>query len=502
MAIVPPSREAIIGPDNFSAINQQYLEARIISPNRQARSILASEVHPFIPNASAQVREKMLRSLGIESIDQLYKDIPDEVRLKRPLNVQGFYPEQEVRTRIEQLLSRNKSATDYNMFLGAGVYNHYIPAAVKAIMSRTEFQTSYTPYQAEISQGLLQALFEFESMIRDLTGVDAVNSSLYDGSTALGEAARMAVRATGRYKILAPRSIHPDKLSVLENYAHPVGVELETYGYNPETGSANLDDLKSKLTHQTAAVICEIPSFFGLLDPNISEIPNLCHERGALSIVGFDPISLGGLKPPGEYGADIVVAEGQSIATEMNFGGPGLGIIGCKGEGLLRQMPGRLIGMTTTLDNKSRAFSMVLQTREQHIRREKATSNICTNEALLGIGAAAYLSLLGPKGLLQLFETIMTKTHYAIERLREIPGTSIPRFSGVHYQEFVITFEKLGQSLAKINQGLLAAGVHGGKSLVKDFPELGESSLFCVSEMHSKESLDTLAESVRKLAGH
>ncbi len=331
----------------------------------------------------------MLKSIGIENIEQLYSDIPKEVRLNRPLKVEGFYSEQEVRARIEQLLQQNKSAADHNIFLGAGIYNHYIPAAVKTIMARTEFQTSYTPYQPEISQGLLQALFEFESMIRDLTAVDAVNSSLYDGSTALGEAARMAVRVTGRYRILVPRNIHPDKLSVLQNYTEPVGIAIDTFGYDEETGGINVEDLKSKLTVETAAVLCEVPSFFGILDPNAVEVPSLCHEKGALSIIGFDPISLGGLKPPGEYGADIVVAEGQSISSEMNFGGPGLGIIGCKGENLLRQMPGRLIGMTTTMDGKDRAFSMVLQTREQHIRRERATSNICTNEALLGIGTCS-----------------------------------------------------------------------------------------------------------------
>src|SRR4029077_16132511 len=253
----------------------------------------------------------------------------------------------------------NKSAAEYNIFLGAGIYNHYIPAAVKTIMSRTEFQTSYTPYEAEISQGLLQALFEFESMIRDLTAVDAVNSSLYDGSTALGEAARMAVRGTGKYKILVPTKLHPDKLSVLRIYTEPVGIMIETYGYDSETGYLNIDDLKSKLSVETAAVLCEVPSFFGILDPNATDVPSLCHEKGALSIIGFDPISLGGLKPPGDYGADIVVAEGQSISSEMNFGGPGLGILGCRGDNLLRQMPGRLIGMTTTIDGKDRAFSMV-----------------------------------------------------------------------------------------------------------------------------------------------
>src|SRR5213596_2606861 len=434
-----------------------------------------SKSHPFIPNTSQELRKKMLEAIGVATIDELYSDIPREVLLNRPLKVDGFYPEQEVRSRIEQLLNKNKSAADYDMFLGAGIYNHYIPAAVKTIMARTEFQTSYTPYQPEISQGLLQTLFEFESMIRDLTGVEAVNSSLYDGSTALGEAARMAVRVTSRYKILVPRSLHPDKLSVLRNYMEPVGIRIET-----------------------AAVLCEVPSFFGILDPNAVSVPSLCHEKGALSIIGFDPISLGGLKPPGDYGADIVVAEGQSISSEMNFGGPGLGIIGCKGENLLRQMPGRLIGVTTTMDGKNRAFSMVLQTREQHIRREKATSNICTNEALLGVGAAAYLSLLGPRGLSQLFETILVKTNHAIKRLHELPGTLIPRFTGQHYQEFVVTLENPRHTIAKMNQDLLAAGIHGGKSLVNDFPELGQSSLMCVTETHRPEAIDKLRATMEK----
>jgi glycine dehydrogenase subunit 1 len=481
----------------MNSVSKEGLSVQLL----HARPILDSESHPFIPNASREVREKMLGSLGIESIEQLYSDIPKEVRLNRPLKVEGFYPEQEVRSRIDQLLQQNKSAADYDIFLGAGIYNHYIPAAVKTIMGRTEFQTSYTPYQAEISQGLLQALFEFESMIRDLTAVDAVNSSLYDGSTALGEAARMAVRVTGRYKVLVPRNIHPDKLSVLRNYTEPVGIRIETFGYDKETGYIDIDDLKSRLNNETAAVLCEVPSFFGILDPNATDVPSLSQEKGALSIIGFDPISLGGLKPPGEYGADIVVAEGQSISSEMNFGGPGLGIIGCKGENLLRQMPGRLIGMTTTIDGKDKAFSMVLQTREQHIRREKATSNICTNEALLGIGAAAYLSLLGPKGLSQLFETIMVKTNYAIKRLQDLPDALVPRFSGPHYQEFVMTFKSAKQTIAKVNHDLLSAGIHGGKSLVKEFPELGQSSLMCVTEMHSTETLDKLAGTVKKLVG-
>jgi glycine dehydrogenase subunit 1 len=336
-------------------------------------------------------------------------------------------------------------------------------------------------------------------MIADLTQMDAVNSSLYDGSTALGEAARMACRATGRKKILVPHSLHPAKFSVLKNYAEPAGIGLETFMYDKETGGLDSADLQSKVDRDTAAVYCEVPSFFGILDPEVVNVPSICHMKGALSIVGFDPVSLGGLKPPGEYGSDIVIAEGQSISAEMNFGGPALGIIGCRGENLIRQLPGRLIGMTTTLDGKERAFSMVLQTREQHIRREKATSNICTNEALFAIGAAAYLSLLGPQGLRQLFESILVKTNYAIKMVGEVPGVVAPRFTSAHYQEFVVSFKGAKGTLARLNKSLLSQGVHGGKSLVKDFPELGESALFCVTEVHGTEAIDRLRLLIEKL---
>ena len=459
---------------------------------------MTSSGHRFIPNSSEQIRDQMLRAIGVKSIDDLYADIPPKVLLKKPLEIEGFESEQEVRLRLDRLLSENKSAVDQQVFLGAGIYNHYIPAAVRAIVSRTEFQTSYTPYQAEVSQGLLQALFEFESMIADLTMMDAVNSSLYDGSTALGEAARMAVRVTGRYKVLVPRNLHPDKLSVLRNYSYPVGIQIIPYDYDLETGGLDMDDLQSKVDRETAAVYCEVPSFFGILDPEAVRIPSLCHEKGALSVTWFDPISLGGLKSPGSYGADIVIAEGQSISSEMNFGGPSLGIIGCRGDSLLRQMPGRLIGMTTTIDGRDRAFSMVLQTREQHIRREKATSNICTNEALLGVGAAVYLSLLGPTGLRQLFETILTKTSYAIRRLGELRQATVPKFSGQHYQEFVASF-RAGNRVSRVNQKLLAQGIQGGRSLVADFPELGESSLYCVTEIHTGEAIERLRGLLDKL---
>ena len=453
---------------------------------------MAKPVHPFLPNASESLRKQMLQEIGADSIEELYSDIPREVRIRQPIKIEGLPSEQEVRTHIETMLGENRSFNDQHVFLGAGLYNHYIPAAVKAIVSRTEFQTSYTPYQAEVSQGLLQALFEFQSMMADLAAVDVVNSSLYDGSTALGEAARMAVRVNGRKKVLVPRSLHPDKLSVLKNYTSPAGIQVQTFDYDRETGGVDFEDLQSRLDQDTAAVYCEVPSFFGVLDPRVVDVPSISHEKGALAIIGFDPVSLGGVKPPGEYGADIVVAEGQSISSEMNFGGPSLGIIGCRGENLIRQMPGRLIGMTTTVDGRDRAFSMVLQTREQHIRRERATSNICTNEALLAVGAAVYLSLLGPSGLRQLFQTVFTRTSYAIKRLGEISQLTVPRFASPHYQEFVVSYKGGKGTVARLHKQLLGQGVQAGKSLVKEFPELGESSLLCVTEMHSPEAIDRL----------
>ncbi len=462
---------------------------------------LNPENHPFIPNASKEIRRRMLASIGVNSIEQLYSDIPAEVQVRHPLQVPELESEHEVAVHIERLLSKNQSSSDLTSFLGGGIYNHHMPAAVKAIISRVEFQTAYTPYQAEISQGLLQALFEFQSLMADLTGMDAVNSSLYDGSNALGEAARMASRATHRMKVLIPKNIHPDRLSVLRNYSEPGGIAIESVNYDKETGGLDLEDLRIKLDSNVAAVYNEVPSFFGTLDPSASAMPDLAHSKGAMSIVGYDPISLGGLKGPGEYGADIAIAEGQSISSEMNFGGPLLGIIGCRGDALVRQLPGRLIGKTKTLDGMHSAYCMVLQTREQHIRRERATSNICTNEALMAIGAAAYLTLLGPHGLKRLFETILTKTAYAVKKLSEVPGLVVPRFGASHYQDFVVSFPgKRSESVASVvNRTLLSKTIHGGRVLTEDFPELGESSLFCVTEVTARESIDKLADSMSEI---
>ena len=452
--------------------------------------------HPYIPNSVAEIKEKMMEEMGIKSIEDLYADIPVEVRFKRELKVPGPYPEQEVKRRVESLLGRNKRLR-CPPFLGGGVWPHYVPAVVDEVVSRAEFLTSYTPYQPEITQGMLQTLFEYQSLICELTGMEAANSSMYDWATALGEAARMAGRLTRRSTILVPYLMSPNRLAVLRTYTEPVEMKVTQIDYDEATGLIDLEDLKEKINGETAAVYVENPSYLGFVEEDVDAIAEVAHDAGALFIVGVDPISLGLLRPPGDYGADIVVGEGQPLGNHMNFGGPLLGIFACRGDPkMIRQMPGRIIGMTTTVDGSERGFVMTLQTREQHIRRERATSNICTNQALCAVAAAVYLSLLGPNGLRELAELITSRAHYAMRRIGELTGVRAPIFSSYHFKEFTVSFEK---SVEEVNRGLLARGIHGGKSLIEEFPELGETALYCVTELHSKEDIDLLVSALEEV---
>ncbi len=457
-------------------------------------------VHPYLPNSSPKIKEEMMRELNIESIDELYSDVPEKVRLKRELNVPGPMSEYEVYRYIRGLLSKNVNFFEMPMFLGGGCWPHYVPALVKEIVRRSEFLTSYTPYQPEISQGMLQALFEYQSLICELTGMDVANASMYDWATALAEAVLMSVRVTRRRKVLVPRTIHPERKLVLKTYTAPHGIEVIEVDYDRETGFMNLHSLEEHASNEVAAVYVENPSYLGFIEVNVEEIGEVAHKYGSLYIVGVDPISLGILEAPGNYGADIVVGEGQPLGNPMNFGGPMIGIFACRGEmKLIRQMPGRIIGMTTTLDGSHRGFVMALQTREQHIRRERATSNICTNEALCAVAAAVYLSLLGPRGLRKLCETIMYNSHYAMKRISEIDGVRAPLFKAPHFKEFVVNFDDTGIGVEEIHRKLLERGFHGGKPIKKEFPELGESALYCVTEMHKRSDIDGLAEALRKM---
>jgi glycine dehydrogenase subunit 1 len=372
---------------------------------------------------------------------------------------------------------------------------------VKEVVQRSEFLTSYTPYQPEISQGMLQALFEYQSMICELTAMDVANCSMYDWASALGEAARMASRVTRRNEILVPRIMHPERRATLKTYTEPADISIKEVVYNPETGQIDLGDLESKISNNIAAIYVENPSYLGFVEEHVDEIGSLAHEHGALFIVGVDPTSLGILKPPGEYGADIVVGEAQSLGNPMNFGGPLLGIFACRDDlNLVRQMPGRIIGLTTTTNGDKQGFCMVLQTREQHIRREKATSNICSNEALCAVASAVYMALLGPQGLRELGETIMYKANYAMRLLSKIEGIKAPVFKSMHFKEFTVNFDGTGLSVKEVNERLLKKGVHGGKEISREFPELGQTALYCVTEIHSKEDIELLAKSLERIA--
>jgi glycine dehydrogenase subunit 1 len=460
---------------------------------------LAPYSHPYIPNSLPEIDE-MMREIGIKTIDELYIDVPDIYRLKKTLNLPESHSELEVKQHVEKLLSKNKTCKDISVFLGAGCWPHYVPAVVKAIIQRGELLTSYTPYQPEISQGMLQILFEYQSMICELTEMEVANCSMYDWASALGEAARMAVRVTHRNKILIPKIIHPDRKAILRTYTEPVGITIQEVNYETGTGQIDLQDLRAKISEKAAAVYIENPSYLGFIETNMEEIEKEAHEKGALFIVGVDPTSLGVLKPPGEYGADIVVGEGQPLGNPMNYGGPLLGIFACRGDlHLIRQLPGRVIGMTTTVDGSQKAFCMALQTREQHIRREKATSNICSNESLCAVAAAVYLALLGPEGFRELSEIIMLRANYAIQLLSEIEGLHVPVFDSIHFKEFTVNFDSVNLTVNKVHRRLLEHGIHGGKDISKEFPELGETALYCITEVHSKEEIDRLATILEKI---
>jgi glycine dehydrogenase subunit 1 len=443
----------------------------------------------------------MMRQIGIKSIEELYADVPEKYRLKKPLSIpEHGLSELEVKRHVENLLARNKTASDMPVFLGAGCWPHYVPAVVKDIVQRSELLTSYTPYQPEISQGMLQALFEYQSMICELTDMEVANCSMYDWASALGEAARMATRLKGRHEILIPKIISPERAATLNVYAEPAGISIRQIECETESGQISLKDLRSKISDETAAVYIENPSYLGFIETHVDEIARQAHAQDALFIVGIDPTSLGILKPPGQYGADLVIGEAQPFGNPMNFGGPLLGLFACRDDmALIRQMPGRIIGMTTTQDQTKNGFCMTLQTREQHIRREKATSNICTNEALCAVASAVYLALLGPEGLRELAETIAYNANYALKLISELNGVKAPVFRSAHFKEFTVNFSETGMSVKDVNRLLLQHHVHGGKDVSKEFPELGETALYCVTEIHSIEEIENLAATLQKI---
>ncbi len=456
--------------------------------------------HQYIPNEAEEIQGKLKKEIGIKSIEELFSDVPEEIRLKNPLSLPKPHSEIEVRREIEKILRKNCTTKEITSFLGAGVWPHFVPAAVDAVASRSEFLTCYTPYQPEISQGLLQALFEYQSMICELLDMEVANCSMYDWASSLGEAARMTARVTRRNGFLVPRYISPERMAVLRAYAEPAEIKITEIKQSPVDGQVDLEDLKEKVSKDTAGVYVENPSHLGFLMDSMKAISEIVHDAEGLFVTGVDPSSLGILKTPGNYGADIAIGEGQPLGNYMNWGGPLLGIFACKDEDrLMRQMPGRIIGMTTTQDGGERAFCMVLQTREQHIRRHKATSNICSNEALCALRAAVYMALLGRDGFKDLGEVILSKAASAIKNLSGIPGLRVPVFTASHFKEFTVNFDGTSKSVQEVNRGLSERAILGGKPLRREFPELGETALYCVTEMHSQEEIEKLRKEIREV---
>ena len=439
----------------------------------------------------------MLKMVGASSVDELFSDIPPNVRLGRKLKLPEGASEYEVRREVQTRLSRNSTPPGSLCFLGGGVWPHYVPAAVESITSRQEFYTSYTPYQAEISQGMLQALFEYQSLMCDLLGMEACNSSLYDWASAAGEAVRMAARVTGRRKALVAGNAGPQRRAVIRTYTEPLGLELETVSFDRKKGTLDLADLESKLTTDVACLYLENPNYFGVIEDGVASLVERVHGAGALAVVGVDPISLSLITEPGAYGADVAVGEGQPLGIAMNYGGPHLGIFSVKDIKLARSMPGRLIGITSTLANpEEKAFSMVLQAREQHIRREAATSNVCTNQSLMAVAAASYLSLLGKWGFRRLGEAVISNSHYAAHRLSRVKGVKSPHFSGAFFKEFVLSYTKA--NARSVYSNLSRRGVLAGYPVQKAFG-VGEAGLYCVTEVHTVDDIERLAGALEEV---
>jgi len=421
----------------------------------------------------------MLDACGASSAEDLFAHLPEEARLKRPLDLPPGISEYEIVQYFRERAAEN--ADGYASFLGAGVYSHFRPVLVDTVAERGEFLTSYTPYQAEIAQGTLMAIFEFQTMICQLTGMEVANASMYDGSTALAEAAMMAARATGKGRLLVARSVHPEYREVLRTYARNQGMPLEEFGYLEDAGALDTEDLERKMDGLTGAVIVQSPNFFGVVD-RVREAAEIAHEGGALLIVVFtEAVSLGILEPPA--GADIIAGELQSFAISPSYGGPFAGIIATR-EKFIRQMPGRLVGQTVDTRG-NRAFCLTLATREQHIRREKATSNICTNQALIALMATVFMTVYGKRGLRELAEQNLAKAHYLASQVK-------PRFCGKFFNEFAARAP--GKAPDAINKGLLKRRIIGGLPLGRFYPELADSMLLSATEMSRRADMDAVGE--------
>jgi glycine dehydrogenase subunit 1 len=458
-------------------------------------------VHPYIPNSAPEVKEQMLRTVDAESTEAFYAEIPSELRLAEPMKLPPAYPsEYALKQHVQGLLARNQTAEELLSFLGAGCYQHHVPAVCDEVNSRGEFLTAYAgePYD---DHGRFQALFEYTSMMGELLCMDVVNVPTYDGFQAAATSLRMASRLTGRSEALVCGTVNPDKLSKIEDYCRPM-MQLQPLEYSRETGQMDLADLQTAISDKTAAVYFENPSYLGFLETQGEQIGQVAHEHGAVCVVAVDPISLGILKPPAEYGADIACGDIQPLGMHMQFGGGHAGFIATRDEeSYVMEYPSRLFGIAPTSVPGEYGFGDVAYDRTSFAIREKGKEWVGTAAALWGITAGVYLALMGPKGMADIGEGIATRACYAMMRIDEIKGIRAPAHKASHFKEFVVDMNGTGKTVAEVNKDLLARGILGGKDLSQEFPELGQSALYCITEIHTKADIDRLADALQEVAG-
>lgn len=439
--------------------------------------------HRYLPMTESD-KNAMLEAIGVQSVDELFSDIPERVRFKGEYNIKPAKPETPLMKELTLLAQKNADLKTHSSFLGAGVYDHYMPVIVDHVLSRSEFYTAYTPYQPEISQGELQAIFEFQTMICELTGMDVANSSMYDGGTALAEAAMLSTGQTRRKKVLVSSAVHPDSKEVVKSYAK--GQYVEVIEIPHKDGVTDLEALSNMMNDEIAAVVVQYPNFFGQIEP-MQELEQIVHEHKAMFVVSSNPLALGALKPPGAFGADIVAGDAQVFGIPTAFGGPHCGYFAVSSK-LMRKVPGRLVGQTVDEEGR-RGFVLTLQAREQHIRRDKATSNICSNQALNALAASVAMTALGKKGVKEMAAANMQKAFYARNQFKKA-GFEIA-FEGPSFNEFVV---KLNKPVKEANVELLKKGIIGGYDLHRDYSELANHMLVAVTELRTKDEIDTFVQ--------
>ena len=458
-------------------------------------------VHPYIPNSVPEAKDELLREINVENVDDLFEDIPGEIRLDRDLNLPDpIVSEYLLRKHVEEILSRNITCQENLSFLGGGCWQHYVPAICDEINQRGEFLTAYDAENYQ-DHGKYQALFEYASMMGDLLEMDMVSMPTFDWLQAAATAARMASRITGRYEVIVARSISPQRMNKIINYCKP-DIKVVQVDYDLENGEVEINAIKSKLSSETAAVYFENPSYFGAIEARGAEISEMAHEHGAISIVGVDPISLGIMTPPVEYGADIVCGDIQPFGMHMQYGAGQAGFIATRDEEeYVMEFPSRLFGIIPTTVPGEYGFGDAAFDRLSWAVREEGREFVGTSAALWGITAAVYLALMGPQGMREIGESIMLRSHYAMRKLAELKGIRCPVFKSPHFKEFVVNFDTSGKSVSEINQQLLTKGIYGGVDLSQHFPELGNSALYCITEIHMKEDIDRLVKVLEEVLG-